>query len=215
MVIEAGRCRWKVNEPRAIVASILVIGALSFCTVNQINLWRDEVTLYGNAIGRGGADSFMLGNYGSALIKSNRPIEAVVALERAAQLSPERAEHWYNLAVAKFQLGEYKKALELVDRSVSIGQGAYSVEALVLSARINLIDRNFDVAMDQFARAVETGADRRQTAITLHDAGITLARERKLTRAASLIERALRIDVTFEPARQALALIRDDIQKRE
>jgi Flp pilus assembly protein TadD len=59
-------------------------------------------------------------NQGVALLKLNRPSDALNALEKATQLQPQFANAWANRGAALWKLERYDQAIASVEKAVKL-----------------------------------------------------------------------------------------------
>jgi tetratricopeptide (TPR) repeat protein len=82
----------------AVAISLLI--SLSYATLEQIALWRDDITLFTDAVRKSPDAPMPHSNLGNVYLKQNRLDEAVNEFITAVKLSPDYAEAHCNLGAA-------------------------------------------------------------------------------------------------------------------
>lgn len=76
------------------------------------------------AIALGASDAFTLLTLGNALVQLRRNAEAIAPLERATSVSPQSAQAWYMLGVARHNLQEPEPARQAFCRAAEVAENA-------------------------------------------------------------------------------------------
>lgn len=118
-------------------AAAAVLLAATSATLAHNAVWRDDVTLWTDAVAKAPSSASAHEALGTALIVAGRPGPAVAALERAVALAPERAEPRLNLASALVSAGRADEALAAAEAGVralpSVAE-AHGILGLALAA---------------------------------------------------------------------------------
>jgi Flp pilus assembly protein TadD len=138
--IEAWRARGPGRALRVAGAgaAAAVLLAATSATLAHNAVWRDDVTLWTDAVAKAPSSASAHESLGTALIVAGRPGLAVAALERAIALAPERAEPRLNLASALVSAGRPDEALAAAEGGVralpSVAE-AHGILGLALAAK--------------------------------------------------------------------------------
>jgi Tfp pilus assembly protein PilF len=103
---------WTLSFPRkvAVTAVAAVLIAFSVLTFLQIQVWRDQFTLYEHAVEVYDGDKVTQNNYGGLLMNLGRIDQAIVHFEKAVALDPKFTTGLENLGNAYFRQGNLEKA---------------------------------------------------------------------------------------------------------
>jgi len=137
MLAERRDPRW----PRLLLAAALAL--LGTRAVERAGVWRDDVTLFDDAARHAPESPRAWHNLGVAHLQAGDPERAVIALERARALDPDRAATWLDLGLAH---------LRRRDASAGLGALEAAVEAPVLAAERGVHDRAFALYATQLER---------------------------------------------------------------
>jgi tetratricopeptide (TPR) repeat protein len=102
------------------VAGGLGIAACAALTSAQLDLWRDDLTLFTHALRVAPDNGDARYNLGRSLLARKRPAEAVVHLRRAVELSPASAAAWNDLGLALKRLKRPSEAVEAFENAISV-----------------------------------------------------------------------------------------------
>jgi Flp pilus assembly protein TadD len=181
-----------------IVASV---GALALVTWGQVQIWRDDESLWRRALRLDPNSPSAASNLGSALRARGRLDEAVQYSERALRLKPDFPEAHLNLALARAQQGrgsdaerEFRRVLELKPRSGPAHVGLAS--ALEGQGRLDEALAHFREAIDIEPRS--SGAH--------NGLGVALARSGRIEDALVQFAEAARLDPGSAQAQNNLGL---------
>ncbi len=100
------------------VGLVLVLAAL---TVRRNDVWRDEGTLFADALHSSPEAPLLWNNLGIYLSREGRHGEAVKSLRRSAELADLSPRVLVNLASALRQAGRPEEALDILDRAATSG----------------------------------------------------------------------------------------------
>lgn len=133
---------------------VVYLGLLSMLTWQRNEVWRDEYTLWQDALKKAPHSFRAQSNMGLALLEQGLPDKAKTTLEKAVETNPFYGRTWNNLALAYEELGvyaladsAYRRALELNPDHVGfranlgrlyLGQGRYSEAIGVLEVALNI-----------------------------------------------------------------------------
>ncbi|HKX03877.1 MAG TPA: tetratricopeptide repeat protein, partial [Methylomirabilota bacterium] len=181
-----------------IVASTV---ALALVTWDQVQIWRDDESLWSRALRLDPESPSAASNLGSALRARGQLDEAVQYSERALRLKPDFPEAHLNLALARAQQGrsadaerQFRRVLELKPRSGPAHVGLASV--LEGEGRLDEALAHFREAIDIEPRS--SGAH--------NGLGVALARSGRIEDALGEFAEAARLDPGSAQAQNNLGL---------
>jgi len=181
-----------------IVASTV---AVALATWGQVQIWRDDESLWRRALRLDPESPSAASNLGSALRARGRLDEAVQYSERALRLKPDFPEAHLNLALARAQQGrsgdaelQFRRVLELKPRSGPAHVGLAS--ALEGEGRLDEALAHFRQAIDIEPRS--SGAH--------NGLGVALARSGRIEDALGEFGEAVRLDPGSAQAQNNLGL---------
>ena len=139
---------------------------------------------------------------GAFLVEQGRPDEAIGYLESAARGSATGPLYGL-LSITAAQLGRGDEAMSAASRASTLANGDPRV--FIQIGRAMMVLQNVAAADDYFARAVQLEPSNLEAITRL---GIVRAAAGHESEAAQLFRRALSIDPTYGPAKQALEKVR-------
>lgn len=110
------------RHAKAAVISICaaVLAVLAALSREQVQVWRDSVSLFSHAIAATSNNSEAYTHLGYVYLKQQNPAEAAIALEKAVALAPESKEAHTNLGAAYRMSGQLDKAIEHYETALQI-----------------------------------------------------------------------------------------------
>jgi protein O-mannosyl-transferase len=113
---------------------IIILLALSLRTIVRNTNWINQPTLISHDIKVVKDDYLMELLYSTALLQNQNYNEALPHIEKAISLYPQSWIAWSSLGVTHMGLGDYTKARQALEHSISLGKyyGAYENMALLL-----------------------------------------------------------------------------------
>jgi Flp pilus assembly protein TadD len=146
---------------------------------------------------------------GVALLTASKPLEAGQLFRQALKLDPKFTDARYNLASVEAAAGEWQPAATdfkqvVAEDPANAKARQHLGEVLLLWGDQLAESGNFDQAALRYRECLAYRPDDAELHTSL---GMALAKLARLNEARSEFEAALRIDSTFQPARQALAAI--------
>jgi Flp pilus assembly protein TadD len=103
-----------------IALAISLVISLSYATLRQIALWRDDLTLFTDTVRKSPNTSIHHTNLGIAYLKQNRYDEAIREFITAVSLKPDDADAHYNLGIAYLKQNRYDEAIKEFTTAVSL-----------------------------------------------------------------------------------------------
>jgi tetratricopeptide (TPR) repeat protein len=195
---ETARRRRSLARPLA-ACTVLVLGALGFCTYRQVQHWRDSKTLFTRALEVTTGNWLAYNNLGDALVKEGRLAEAAACFEESLRLLHANPDAHYNLGVVRAGQGRvaeaavhYRAALHFDPTSAN----AHNNLGLVL-----LAEGRAEEAARELAETLRLRAD----AVAHFNLGLALTTLRQVDRAAQHFEAAVALMPRFAEAHYHLA----------
>ena len=143
----------KLRTPVGIAALLWAAMCLA-TTVVQVNVWKDNRTLYSHAVATAPQSSMAHYRLGYVYAKAGHWPEAIALFERAVKLRPSNTRALNNLGVAYLNIGDFQKAAQSFERAIAeSGQMHFRAWYNLAVARMNMGDR--DAACADVARALE------------------------------------------------------------
>lgn len=104
----------------SVLISVIIISSFTYLTYERNKVWRDDVTLWRDAVEKAPYNARAHNNLGRAYGAQNRELEAIEEFKKAIEILPRYALAYMNMAVSCSRLGMtsdaefyYKKAIEL------------------------------------------------------------------------------------------------------
>ncbi len=158
-------------RPRAAAAmAIAVIVALAVSTRVQLEVWRDDVSLFGHSLAVAGESRVALQGLAGAWLERGDVASALPLLERAVAVSPRAVDARNALATAQLRAGRAADAERTVRRALTLGRDGETMAELGV---VLLAQGRLDEAAAAFDGALVLQPD---LAEALNGMGIVLAR---------------------------------------
>lgn len=119
----AGRLDYRL----ALGAAAIALLALLWITPTQVRVWRDDLSLYENAVRHAPASGRAWTGYGEALLDAGRREEALRALEQALALDASQYGAWEKLGVIRMDAGDLAGAGSALTRARQLSNDTHSV----------------------------------------------------------------------------------------
>jgi len=103
--------KWRFRKPFLSVLSVVVLSVLAGCSWQQVQYWRNSVTLFERALSVTSKNYLTHNNLGVALFLEGRTEEAVRHYNAALQIKPDYADAHYNIGMALAAQGKYEEAI--------------------------------------------------------------------------------------------------------
>ena len=184
------------------VVAMLLLVAMFADTRNQLNYWRDSLSLFRRAIQVTENNNFMHNNLGAELVKAGRLDEAIGHFRRAVQINPDIARTHNNLGLALVEKGQLDEAIGYFSRAVLINP-EYANAHNNLGAELGKKGQ-LDEAIDHFRSAVQINPD---FAMAHYNLGLALAEKGQLDEAIGHYRQALKLQPEHPPLLNDLAWI--------
>ncbi len=184
---------WRTGAAGVAAAVLFVLGALTW---RQAELWRDGVTLFTHVVSHNPAARNAHVNLGAALIRAQRPDEALAVLLAAAERDPDDIQPHVNAGVALVRMGRFEEAEERLRRALTLDP-RHAIALLNLAESLRRQGR-FEEALEHYRASMETDAGNALPHAGMGDALFRLGRYEESLRS---LDRALALDPALEPVR--------------
>jgi tetratricopeptide (TPR) repeat protein len=103
------------------VAAMLVLGGMSYLTLQQIGVWENSIVLWNFVIAKEPQRAYSAYvNRGRAFETSGQPDRALADYDKAVALKPNYYEAYVNRGVLRGEIGMFDKAMEDFNRSIAL-----------------------------------------------------------------------------------------------
>jgi len=189
--------RWKKGI--LITSVVIVLSAFGMRTMMQVNHWKNNLTLYENAINADERNDFAHNNMGTALIARGELDQAAFHFRKALEINPAYADASINMANVLAGKGKFDEAEKYYNKTLKIkpehAVAHYSLGLLFL--RRNRLHE----AYAYFAKAILINPD---FAEAYDYMGLILSHQGNLQKAGIFFFRAVQISPDFAKARKHL-----------
>ncbi len=151
-----------------------LVAACSFVSWQQVQYWRNTITLASHAVAIDGDNYMARQMLGMGFAKSNKINDAISELSKAHQLRPANVSIMGNLGTLLYQVGEVKQAHDLFTRALKLKPD--DPVALRNMGRICFAQGKFAEAADFYRQALRTAPDNYLVQRLLGDALTKLGR---------------------------------------
>lgn len=152
--VAAGRMLVRVATA---VGAVVVVSACAMATRQQLQYWKDSVTLFERAVTVTGDNFLAQGNLGVALCNQGRIGEGIPHLREAVRLSPNFAYAHEHLGRACFSLGKVDEGIQHLRQAVALDPASATAHNNLGVALLKLGRR--EEAAVEFAEAVRLRPD--------------------------------------------------------
>lgn len=208
---------WLESRPtwrnRVVWCTGALVFALAFTSWHQIGYWRDSITLFEHALSAGGDNEYIRGNLATSLMEKGRYQDAEDNLLAALRIAPYREDHRHNLALVELKLGKLEEARTAAAATVLLAPQDANMYGVL--AAIDLRQGRYDLALNEMGSAVQRGYDRKEAAIRLNDASVSLAQRREFQSAEALLRGAIGFEPRLVEAQKNLILVLMDTGRKE
>ena len=109
-----------VLRPVIIGSTVVVVIALCVLTIKRVEVWRDSITLWSDAIEKGSRAPAAFNGRGDAYTMKKQYDLALKDLNRAIELQPKYPEALYNRGLAYYYLGKHEEAIRDYTRAIEV-----------------------------------------------------------------------------------------------
>jgi len=149
--------RWNKYKYLAISILLFIIGTNSFLTHERNKVWKNELTLWSDAVLKSPGKARPVNNRGFIYLNLGQWEKAIADFSKAIEIYPKWAVTYYNRGVAYEKLGEQQKSI--VDYSAAIGIDPKYSEAYYNRGIVYGNMGQMELAMADFSKAVEIQPD--------------------------------------------------------
>lgn len=103
--------KWHYRKIFFGVSAVIILSALTACTVFQASHWRNTITLFENAVNVTENNYRALNNLGAALVDKGKYDEAILHFAEALRINPKKTDARNNLANMLFLQGKPDEAI--------------------------------------------------------------------------------------------------------
>ena len=193
LLVERVDTRWRRFAAPAAAAFGLLLAAFLSATVARNGVWKDDLSLFSDAVARSPESEIANRSLGRALMEAGRDDEAVARLRAALESNPSSPRTRFHLARALLKLGRASAAVSELERVLAASPG---LEVMAVLAEAYGEAGRFD---DAVALRRQMVALRPESAPDRNLLGIDLGRAGRYDDAAEQFELAVRLD-PGEPA---------------
>jgi Flp pilus assembly protein TadD len=184
---------WLYNRKMNYGVSLLmivpvIIGLLSFQTWNRCKVWKNNETLWTDAIKKYPQVIIAHYNLGNYLLKQNRFDEAISNYKEELRIRPNYSEAHTNLGVALTELGRFDEANEHFTKSLQINPNDFKARATL--GAILVMQGRTDEAIEYLTEALRSNPQNADAHINL---GVALREQGRLDEAIEHLTIALHI----------------------
>ncbi|MBI2505306.1 MAG: tetratricopeptide repeat protein [Candidatus Latescibacteria bacterium] len=181
------------------LGALVLLGLLSS---ERNRVWRDEYTLWGDAVARAPQMFRAQSNWGLALYGKGQVQEALGAFEKSLALNPRYGKTWSNLGSVYEDLGRSAEATRAYEQALALEPGLAGAHNNL--GRLSLAQGDLDQAEAQLQQALALDPWYAQARVNL---GLLRQQRGQLEAAAQEYETALRLDPTVAEALNNLGLL--------
>ena len=187
----------------AAAAGAVAIAVLAVLTFRQAELYRDGVTFFSHIVAHNPTARQDHRNLGEALVKAERPQEALEAFLIAAELAPEDARDRSNVGAGLVMLDRHDEAREHLRHALALDpRSTYALQNL---AALETMQERYPQSLSLYRRLAEIVP---HSPDAHHGMGTALYYLNRLEESLAALERALALD----PARQDIRKNRDQVR---
>jgi protein O-mannosyl-transferase len=97
---------------------VLIMIAIAFASLSyaRSKVWRDDLTLWKDSVGKSPWSHTENYNVATAYLKNRDYVRAREYYQAAIKIDPQKPDSYYNLAICEFHLGRKQAAAELLQR---------------------------------------------------------------------------------------------------
>lgn len=123
-VIESVRKRLSgMNSSVPVIVLLLIVLPLSFATYRRNQVWRDDISLWTDVVGKSPEKGRGYDNLGVAYFQQGKISEAIKAYQTAVRLTPDSHDAHYDLAVAYNRQGRFEDAVDEFNAALKLQPG--------------------------------------------------------------------------------------------
>lgn len=185
-----------------ILASIVMMGGFFYLTEKRCRVWRDDITLWNDALKKYPRFATGYNNRGNAFHQKGDLRRALSDYNEALRLDPQYARAYFNRGNCLFDMNQTDKALRDLNKALEIDprfSEAYNNRGFAYTHL-----REYGKAIDDFNKAIES---RKDYAEAYYNRGWTFGQKSEWDKAISDFKKTLEIDPFYQDAHNNLGLI--------
>ncbi|MGD0884952.1 MAG: tetratricopeptide repeat protein [Thermodesulfovibrionales bacterium] len=182
-----------------IALAISLVISLSYVTLEQIAVWKDDLTLFTDMVRKSPNAPVPHNDLGNAYLNQNRLDEAVHEFLTALKLKPDYAEACYNLATAYLKQNRLDEAVHEFLTALKL-KPDYAAHANLAAAYLN--QNRLDEAVNEFFAALKLEPDSAEAHYNLATAYL---KQNRLDEAVHEFLAALKLEPDYAEAHTNLA----------
>ena len=184
--------RWNPPKIALRVAGVAVLAACAALTFRQVSVWRNDASLWGNALAVTNDNYVAHNNLGRALVEDGKSEAGLVHYNEALRIRPTYATARTNVGVALTKIGKYDEAITNYREALRLKPDLPESHANLGAA---LFDQGkIDEAIEHYSEAIRLNPNFAQAHANM---GIALMQKGKVAEAISAYETALRLKRGF------------------
>jgi tetratricopeptide (TPR) repeat protein len=181
------------------IVFFLIIITLILAAYNRNHIWKDDITLWEDVIGKSQGKARGYYNLGSAYDEHGLINAAIVWYRKALRLEPDLVQAHSNLGVAYYSLGLINEAIE--EYKLALSLRPFSAEIHTNLGAAHYDQGNIDEAIEEYREALRLKPD---TAEIHFNLGLAYKTKGLRNKAIKEFEKVLEIRPDYEEARRAL-----------
>ncbi len=193
---------WRWGRTATLIVVPLLLVVFSVQTWNQVQSWRDTVTLFGHAQETVGNNFLALNGMGSVLADRGDYSGALPYYEEATKINPAYAQARSNLGIALFKLGKVEEAMKCYREALRLSPD-YSEAHYNLGVALFSLGR-LEEAISSYRDALQANPDNANASYNLAIALATAGRTRE---AVEQYQETLRINPDSAEANNNLGIL--------
>ncbi len=193
--------RWRHRTVPLIASVALVLSVLMGVTLEQVNIWKNSITLFSHALDVTTANHTAHNNLGLALMDAGRIDEAVSHFEAVLRLKPRYKKAVNNIGVALAKQKKWAEAIPYYEEALKIDPD-YAHALFNLGSAWLMMDR-LDLAIRYLSKASALST---KDPLVYNNLGIAYFRMGKAETAVYLLKEALRLAPDYADAHNNLGI---------
>lgn len=190
---------WRYRKIALGISAGLLLAAMLACTRMQVCHWRNNLTLFGNAVEVTENNYIMLDKYGLAMLKQGRLDEAVTQFSKALRIEPRHLDARKNMGDALLMKGRLDEAVTCFNEVLRVNKDW--PEAYLNLGTAYARQNKYDLAIQNYNAALQLKPDYLSAHINL---ALALMLQDNIDQALQHCHDALNINPNDSRARQLL-----------
>ncbi len=149
--------KWRYRGAWLGISAGLLLAAMVTCTRTQVQLWKNNLTLYEHTLAVTENNSIIQNSYGCALFEEDRLNEAIVQLNEALQISPEFSLARGNLGKVFLKQGKVNEAIACFNEALRTSKDQPDVYYYLGLAKVR--QKKHNDAISHFSEALRLKPD--------------------------------------------------------